>query len=166
MCIIVNNTKMAKGRQLIIFATAIIYLSGCAGTRLSKTEKTDKVISTARSYIGTPYKYGGMSRSGIDCSGLLILSFKSIGVSMPRTAKEQSKTGKRVQLEELKPGDLVFFSEKKGKRKVTHAGLVTNKHKNDVIKFIHASTSKGVIEANLLDDYYRKIFVKARRPKL
>jgi probable lipoprotein NlpC len=166
MCIIVLYTKMVKGWHKIIFVTAIISLSGCAGTRLSKSEKIDKVISTARSYIGTPYKFGGMSRSGLDCSGLLILSFKSIGISLPRTSIEQSKIGKRVHLEELKPGDLVFFSEKKGKRKVSHAGMVTNKRGDSVIKFIHASTSRGVIEVNLLDDYYRKIFVKARRLRL
>jgi probable lipoprotein NlpC len=155
---------MVKGWHIIILASAIFCLSGCAGTRLSKTQKIEKVISTARSYTGTPYRYGGMSRSGIDCSGLLYLSFKSAGITLPRTAKLQSKYGKRVSIDELRPGDMVFFSAKKGRRKITHAGLVTYRRGNTLIQFIHSSTSRGVIEANLLNDYYHSIFVKARRP--
>ena len=155
---------MAKGWHIIIFASAIFCLSGCVSTRLSRTQKIDRVIGTARSYTGTPYLYGGMSRSGIDCSGLLYMSFKSAGITLPRTAQLQSKTGKRVSIDELRPGDLVFFSAKKGKRKITHAGLVTTRKGNTLIQFIHSSTSRGVIEANLLNDYYKSIFVKARRP--
>lgn len=156
---------MVKGRHIIILASAIFCLSGCAGTRLSKSEKIGRVITTARSYLGTPYRMGGMSKKGIDCSGLLYMSFKSAGITLPREAKYQSKTGKRVELDEIKPGDMVFFSSKKGKRKITHAGLVTDRHGNKSIKFIHSSTSHGVVEANLLDDYYQSIFIRARRPR-
>ena len=70
----------------------------------------DKVISTARTFIGTPYKYGGMTRSGMDCSGLLINSFTAIKVSLPRSSAAQSKVGTEIKMSELKPGDLVFFA--------------------------------------------------------
>lgn len=156
---------MIKGWHIIILAYAIFSLSGCVGTRISRTQKIERVISTARSYTGTPYRMGGMTRSGMDCSGLLYVSFKSAGINLPRTAKEQSKYGKRVFIDELRPGDLVFFSARKGRRKITHAGIVTETYGKTDIQFIHSSTSRGVIEANLLNDYYRSIYVKARRPR-
>ena len=141
------------------------YLFSCASGKKARTRRTEKVIQTARSYTGTPYKYGGTSRSGIDCSGLLVMSFRAADLTLPRTAKEQSKTGKSVNKNELKKGDLVFFSAKPRKRKITHAGMVTEVRSKDNVRFIHSSSSLGVVEVNLFSDYYQKIFVKARRPK-
>ncbi len=143
----------------------VFLMSSCAGTRRAREQKVDIVINRARSYIGTPYKYGGTTTLGMDCSGLLMRSFEAIDIYIPRTSKEQSKLGKRVSIDELKKGDLVFFKTMKRKGRVTHAGIVTDARKKDRIMFIHASSSKGVIEANLLSDYYRKAFVKARRLK-
>ena len=102
---------------------------------------------------------------GMDCSGLLMRSFEAIDVYIPRTSKQQSKMGKKVGIDELKEGDLVFFKTMKRNGKVTHAGLVTDARKRDQIMFIHASSSRGVIEANLMTDYYQKAFTKARRLK-
>ena len=157
---------MLKGRQIIILTATVLSVYSCAGTRLSRTQKVDEIIATARSYTGTPYRMGGTSKSGIDCSGLLMRSFKSVGISLPRTARKQSKFGRRVDLDQLRPGDLVFFSAQKGKSKITHAGLVTERRGNNSIRVIHSSTSRGVIEINLLEDYYMGIFRKARRPRL
>ena len=122
------------------------------------------VINTARSYTGTPYRYGGTSKRGMDCSGLLCVSYQKAGLNIPRTSAEQSKFGKPVKMNELQPGDLVFFSKKKGRKKITHVGMVTTVKKGKDIQFIHSSTKLGVVENNLLSDYYRGIFVKARRP--
>jgi probable lipoprotein NlpC len=143
----------------------IIFMSSCAGSRNSREEKEDIVVSRARSFVGTPYKFGGTTTLGMDCSGLLMRSFESIDMYIPRTSGEQSKLGKKVTISELKKGDLVFFKTLKKKGRVTHAGLVTDAMKKDRIMFIHASSSRGVIEANLMSDYYRKAFVKARRVK-
>ncbi len=143
----------------------LLTFTSCSSTRVSREEKTDMVINRARSYIGTPYKYGGSTVLGMDCSGLLMRSFEVIDVYIPRTSTEQSKLGSKVTIDELKPGDLVFFKTLKKQGKVTHAGLVTDSRKRDQILFIHSSSSKGVIEANLLSDYYRSTFVKARRLK-
>ncbi|MBW3544975.1 MAG: C40 family peptidase [Bacteroidetes bacterium] len=128
------------------------------------TAKAEQVVMTARSYIGTPYRYGGIDKSGIDCSGLLQCSFRAANVPLPRTSAEQSSYGKPVSIYELQPGDLVFFSAKKWKGKVSHAGMVTEVRSRDEVIFIHSSSSKGVVESNLLSPYYREIFVKARRP--
>ncbi|MDJ1468527.1 C40 family peptidase [Xanthocytophaga flava] len=133
-------------------------------TVVKATGSTLKLIQTAQSYIGTPYRYGGTSRSGIDCSGLLCNSFESIGVKIPRSSNEQAEFGQKVSIREIAPGDMVFFSERKGGSKVTHAGLVTVVKGSDNIIFIHSSTSRGVVEDNLLSEYYQGIFVKAVRP--
>ena len=127
------------------------------------SDKADKVISTARTFIGTPYKYGGMTRSGMDCSGLLINSFTVVKVNLPRSSEAQSKVGTQVKMNELKAGDLVFFATGNKKNEITHVGLVTDVKSKDNIKFIHASSKLGVVETNLFAEYYQKRFRVARR---
>jgi probable lipoprotein NlpC len=126
-------------------------------------DKADKVISTARTFIGTPYKYGGMTRSGMDCSGLLINSFTVVKVNLPRSSAAQSKVGQQVKMNELQPGDLVFFATGNKKNEITHVGLVTDVKAKDNVKFIHASSKLGVVETNLFAEYYQKRFRVARR---
>ena len=100
----------------------------------------------------------------MDCSGLLLIAFRSAGITIPRTSSEQSKIGKGVSVHELQPGDLVFFKAGKYKAKITHVGLVTEVRDRRNVRFIHASTKLGVVENNIFSDYYYNIFVKARRP--
>lgn len=126
-------------------------------------KKVIKVIEEARSYTGTKYKFGGVTRNGMDCSGLMFTAFQSVNITLPRTSIEQSKLGKTVSLNEIKPGDMVFFTDRKGNTKVTHVGLVTEVKGNKNIKFIHASTKLGVVEDNLFADYYISVFIKATR---
>jgi probable lipoprotein NlpC len=156
-----------KGKQKLLFLTVCavtLFISSCASHKATvREEKATKVIETARSFIGTPYRYGGTTRTGIDCSGLLINSFSAINVNLPRSSHDQSKVGKEVSLHELKPGDLVFFATGKKRRQITHVGLITQVHSKDDIKFIHASTSLGVVETDLFSDYYKKRFRGARR---
>lgn len=127
-----------------------------------KKQRIETVISTARSYIGTPYKWGGNTRSGIDCSGLIHNSYKTIGLKLPRTAKEQSKVGSKKGWEGIKPGDIVFFKFKEKRSKWWHSGMITSVSANQ-IKFIHASSSRGVVESNLMSDYYKKNVKNFRR---
>lgn len=122
------------------------------------------VITTARTFLGTPYKYGGTTRSGMDCSGLLLNSFNAVNVSLPRSSAAQSKVGKEIRkMNDLEPGDLVFFATGKKKDEITHVGLVTDVKSKDNIKFIHSSSSLGVVETNLYAEYYLKRFRGARR---
>lgn len=88
-------------------------------------DKASKAVKTARGYIGTKYKYGGTTRKGIDCSGLMCAAYSSAGVTLPRTSNEQSKIGKRVYIGELQVGDLVFLGAKKGSKKITHVGIIS-----------------------------------------
>ncbi len=129
---------------------------------LSPSKKASNVISAARKYLGTPYKYSGTDRKGIDCSGLMCKAFSEIGISLPHQSEEQSRLGKPLKINELIPGDLVFIGAKKGSNKVTHVGLVVNVGGGKVI-FIHASTKRGVIEENLLEKWYEPLFIKGVR---
>jgi len=157
------------------------FLIGCKGSKTSPSkekktkdnqthvktyqgnEKAAKVISAARSYIGTPYKFGGTSRAGLDCSGLMLLSFKEVNVDLPRTSAQQSNIGTAVKFSDLIPGDLVFFTDKKGGSNVTHVGIVSSVKGPRDVKFIHSSTKLGVVENDLYVSYYESILIKARR---
>ena len=114
---------------------------------LQRTKVAD-VIATAKKYIGTPYKFGGVTPKAFDCSGYLQYVFKENGMTLPRTADEQFKLGKSAKTAELEEGDLVFFETyEKG---ASHCGIYLGGG-----KFIHASTSKGVRIDELSNDYWR-----------
>ena len=155
------NEKLLLQTVLVL----TVFLASCGSSRkvTVREKKIDKVISTARSFTGTPYRYGGTTRSGMDCSGLLLNSFKAVDLALPRSSEAQSKVGKEVKMKDLEPGDLVFFATGKKKRKITHVGLVTERKSKDNIKFIHASSSLGVVETNIFQEYYQKRFRGARR---
>jgi cell wall-associated NlpC family hydrolase len=123
------------------------------------------VIETARSYRGTPYKFGGTTRLGLDCSGLLNVSFNAAGIQIPRSSNEQAAWGDPIRPQDLQAGDLVFFGGAPGSSTITHVGLITEVSE-DGVQFIHSSTSLGVVENALESDYYLSRFIKAVRPKL
>jgi len=151
-------------KYLLYIVIFIISLSSCITTKkLANETSIQTVINKARTYIGTPYKWGGTSSKGMDCSGLLVRSFQSIDLNIPRTTSEQVYLGKKVKLKKSKKGDLVFFAFGKKKKKVTHVGLISDIKSNEKIDFIHASSSKGVIETKLNREYYLKRIRVIRR---
>ncbi len=128
----------------------------------SISKETAAVIKSAKRYKGTRYKYGGDSKRGMDCSGLIYVAFEDNNISVPRTTSKLRSFGNWVDLKDVKSGDLVFFATKKNSRKVNHVGIVTEVQNGD-LSFIHASTSKGVIESKLSERYWYFAFVQARR---
>ncbi len=120
------------------------------------------VITTARNYTGTPYKYGGTTRNGMDCSGLVTVAFNSANLKLPRVSADMANVGREVKVKDLRQGDLVFFITGK-EDKISHVGIITDIRGKDDILFIHAADS-GVKEDNLFTKYYQKTFVKATRP--
>ncbi len=147
---------------LFVFLLFSLCFFSCSSTKKARSKDINKVIETARTYRGTPYRYGGTTRSGMDCSALIYHAYQSVGVNLPRTSEAQSKVGKKVQGTNLEKGDLVFFATGKSKNKVSHSGLVTNTSGGNVI-FIHSSTSLGVTEDNLANNYWKKAFLFGRR---
>lgn len=135
--------------------------------RESKSEQSKiakMILRTAESYSGTSYKLGGMDKSGIDCSALVKLSFASANIDLPRRSIEQLKAGKPIDLRNVLPGDLIFFRFDKGsKNEIDHVGIISDVSDRDNLKFIHASTKKGVMEDELNKPYNTKAFVKCVR---
>ncbi|MCF6138782.1 S-layer homology domain-containing protein [Pseudalkalibacillus berkeleyi] len=153
-------------RTLTVF-TAVIMAFLLVSPSAFASSKGDKVSSIAHQYIGTPYKYGGTTPSGFDCSGFLQYVYNKIDVSIPRTSAAQSDYGTAVSKSNLQPGDLVYFSNTY-KPGVSHSGVYVGDG-----KFIHASSS-GVKKSSINDPYYwgdkytgaRRVIKEERLPTL
>ncbi len=118
----------------------------------------DVLMSAINNWIGTPYRYGGMSKAGIDCSGFTTVIFSEVyGIQLPRRAKEQFLLGRGVDKDNLKQGDLVFFQLPRT-RSVSHVGIYISDG-----NFSHASTSSGVMISNLKEEYWVKLYRGAKR---
>ncbi len=139
---------------LLTFTVTILPQHQVIGQNKKKQNKITLATKHAKSFIGTPYKYGGNSKIGIDCSSLIQQSYAKIGIKMPRTAQQQAKLGNRKGEGSVRPGDIVYFKFKQKGEKWWHTGMVTYvDHKK--IKFVHASSSRGVVE-DTYNDYYKK----------
>lgn len=126
------------------------------------SEEAKSIVKYAKTFDGTRYKYGGITKRGMDCSGLIYTSFKEHNVNLPRTTAALQGIGTWIDLKEVNVGDLIFFATKKNSRKVNHVGIVTNVRTGNV-EFIHASSSRGVMVSSLAERYWYFAFVQARR---
>jgi cell wall-associated NlpC family hydrolase len=118
----------------------------------------DEIVSTAKSFIGVPYSWGGTSpQQGFDCSGLTLAVYKLNGLNLPRSSKDQFTVGTPISRSQLSKGDLVFFATSQGK-KVTHVGIYTGEG-----RFIHApGKDKRIRYDTLLRGYFKTHFLGAR----
>jgi len=162
--------------KIVILLLVLFVLFSCGSSKskiiTKKARKTrvisnvnplaENVIDNAEAYKGVRYKYGGNTKRGMDCSGLIHTAFKESQITLPRISRDMATHGKWIDLKAVQKGDLLFFATKKGSRKVNHVGLVTSSRIGHV-EFIHSSTSKGVIISNLAEKYWYYAFVQARR---
>lgn len=121
-----------------------------------------ELIKDAEKYLGAPYKFGGNTSAGFDCSGFAVKVYDENKITLPRRSADQANTGADIKVKEIKPGDLLFFATDGGSR-VSHVGIVHTVENSGEIKFVHASTSKGVIISSLQEMYWNKAFLYAKR---
>lgn len=129
---------------------------------VKKNSIIESLLDEAKTYLGTPYRYGGMSRRGIDCSAFVLSAYReALGVELPRVAASQATEGERVEKSELQKGDLIFFANH---RRISHVGIVESVSEDGEIFFIHASSSQGVTITSLdKSSYWSKRFRYAKR---
>ena len=161
-------------KKSLYILTVLVFFASCKSSSLvtrssadSKKENSnqiiDKIIRSASENIGIRYKTAGTTTTGYDCSGLVYSTFVLYDIDLPRSSYEQSKIGTELgqNLKKAKKGDLIFFKTNR-RSQINHVGLITEVE-NDDIKFIHASTSKGVIVSSMRESYYQSTFVQVNR---
>lgn len=151
--------KLSDGREGWVFGE---YLSVRSSSNTSRGEVdrslVDKLIDFAKSFVGTPYVYGGATPKGFDCSGFVQYVFKNYGFDLPRTANEQATVGEKVSYDSLVRGDLVFFTTL-GSSVINHVGIYIGNG-----EFINSSSGRGKVIISPLDEgYYKEHYVTARR---
>lgn len=155
-----------------VFAAALLLaLAGCAEFRENRLVAAGSTPAGGGDIAGAlyaqlaewrsvEYQYGGTSKRGVDCSGFVYVTYLSqFGIPLPRTTKQQVRAGPRVSVNQLRPGDLVFFHTGWGKRHVgIYVGIYVERG-----RFIHASTRSGVTMSRLGSSYWKSHFWKAVR---
>ena len=120
-----------------------------------------QLINVASDKLGTGYRSGGTTPAGFDCSGLMYSTFKKFDITLPRSSDEMAEIGTEINPENAKKGDLIFFINR-GQHRINHVGMIVEVN-GDEIKFIHSSTSLGVIISSVKEAYYSKRFVQINR---
>ncbi|MCB4808218.1 C40 family peptidase [Tamlana sp. 62-3] len=169
----INSTM----KKFVLLLMLLIAFSSCKSSKSTKSKssqttaktkkntsksKAENIIDYANQFKGVKYKWGGTTKKGMDCSGLIYTSFTANNVQLPRISRDMAKRGTKISLKNVHKGDLLFFKTGKNRRnEINHVGLIVDIRNND-IKFIHATTSKGVIVSGLNEKYWLNAFVEAR----
>ena len=152
-------------KALLTIGVVLFAFSGCASAPVASTgpaktnaaDRGDAAAALAAKMVGKPYKYGGSSPSGFDCSGLVQYSFRQAGVTLPHNTVQQRSASRLVKVSELRRGDLLFFDQE-GKKN-SHVGIYLGEG-----RFVHApSSGKSVRNDALSNPYWKKHLSEARR---
>jgi len=154
---------MTAKRSFIVLLLFCVFIS-CVSIYAESADtaalnKRNKFIENAKQLLGTPYVYGGTSKNGIDCSGLVFIAAKGIGLTLPRTASQMCEYAKIIEDSDRQPGDLLFFSDN-GKR-ISHVSIYLGDG-----KMIHSAsdgTKTGVIISSVTESYWKKTYYCAGR---
>lgn len=148
-----------------LFVVLSLILSGCSSHAPPPNGRLSDSIAVVaqlndqlRQWNGTPYRYGGVERNGVDCSGFVYRTFRDrFDMQLPRTTRQQTTLGTKISRGDLMPGDLVFFKTGSGENGL-HVGIYDTDN-----NFIHASTSRGVTRSSLENVYWNRAYWQARR---
>lgn len=170
-----NNLQNLKGRKLSPGRTIlvpkiieegeeeIVTLTGKSLKPWKNSDERYMLVKVAKSFMGAPYKYGGNTLKGLDCSAYVKKIYEIFDTQLPRSARDQFKVGSKIGKEELGIGDLVFFRTKRYVKYPTHVGIYIGEG-----NFIHSSSGHGRIGVkidSLSSDYYSKVYTGATRVK-
>ena len=155
-----RNQRFSVKQLGLIILTILFFFNG--NTPVNELELREQVVVSAAKMLGTPYRRGGKSENGYDCSGFVqsVLSQNNIKVS--RSSCTQVYDGVEVPLESVRPGDILIFSGSKKSKHPGHAALVHHVDENGTVYFIHSASGSGITIDNMNQDYYKKRFIKAR----
>lgn len=120
-----------------------------------------QLIHAAADELGTRYRAGGTAADGYDCSGLMYSTFMKFDIELPRSSHEMANLGKKLDRDQIKKGDLIFFKTN-GRKRINHVGMVVEVTP-DEIKFIHSSTQLGVVISSTAEPYYARTFAQVNR---
>ncbi len=154
-------------KQNKVAVKEVLFLSSLEADSLKKVEdslarvdarkpsaEADNLIKFAKTFLGTPYRWGGTTPSGFDCSGFIYYIMGNFGFSTTRTSYGLSELGRVVKLSDARPGDLIFFKGRNvNSSAVGHVGMIAEVT-DDAIMVIHASTSRGVVHENFKTSRY------------
>jgi len=147
-------------------STSVVSASVSADTLVpvKNSEQVDELIGFAKRFLGTPYKWAGMTPSGFDCSGFISYIFGNFGFKLVHSSYQMAELGETVKIAEVRPGDLLFFKgTSTSSTRVGHVAMVIEV-KPGAIMFIHSSTSRGVVIDNFVTSkHYIARFMKAKR---
>lgn len=161
-----NPIKIASNPALSIEAKTIdlipFELPSMEEILKATNSQANRIVDYAFAFDGVRYKRGGTTKEGMDCSGLVVTTFDSENISLPRVSRDIALTGSSIDIKQVSKGDLLFFATRKNSRTISHVGIVTTA-RDGFVEFIHASTSSGVIVSNMAEKYWYYAFIQARR---
>ena len=128
-----------------------------------KAPIADSIINYGKLFLKTPYRYGSSGSDTFDCSGFTSYVYRNFGYQLKRSSAEQAEQFDSVKKNEIKTGDLVYFSGSSRSKRVGHVGIVVNAKEDGTFDFIHAATRKGVTISSSEESYYARRYVKANR---
>lgn len=154
-----KSSKAVKSKKAVIVdkEEADLVVAGSS----SENYLSMQLINNAMEFLGVRYRGGGTSKAGMDCSGMVTAVFNIFDIKLPRSSHDMATVGEKVDSSDVKKGDLIFFKTN-GRSVINHVGLVIEKI-GDEIKFIHSSTSKGVMVSSTKESYYHKNFAQVNR---
>jgi LysM repeat protein len=156
--------------KLVSISTLIVLLASCGAGRTGLSRKSTAtplqkdVLDFSKKYLGKPYRYAGKGPNSFDCSGFTSFVFKEFGFRLNSSSAGQDKQFPSItQKEKLNKGDLVFFEGSRRNGRVGHVGIVTETFPNGEFRFIHASTTSGVIISESTEPYYASRYIRGGR---